>query len=112
MAEPATHSTLWRRKRTLYCGLRWAWLQGDEVCAYILPPIASPSCPAIFRRLEKNKADGYKHPPARSNRSVYSFPNTGGGAVSGGAHSPVPIAKALGKTGRSSSLLIMMYIVV
>jgi hypothetical protein len=47
-------------------------------------------------------ADGDKHPSAVENRNVYSFPNTGGDAVSGGAHCPRPIADAVGETGRSS----------
>jgi len=31
---------------------------------------------------------------------TFSFPNMGGDAVSGGTHSPVPIAKAVGIAGR------------
>ena len=37
-------------------------------------------------------------------RNVYPFPNTGGDAVSGGTHSPIPLASAVGSTGRSNSL--------
>lgn len=57
----------------------------------------------------RKKADGYKHPPAFEDLRVYSFPSAGGDAVSGGAHSPVPIAKALGNAGRSRLLLIILY---
>jgi len=46
-------------------------------------------------------ADGDKHPPAAESRNAYSFPNMGGDAVSGGAQCPLPIARAVGKTGRS-----------
>jgi hypothetical protein len=48
----------------------------------------------LKRRLTK-KADGDVHPSALKNRSDHSFPNTGGGAVSGGARSPASMARML-----------------
>ena len=60
---------------------------------------------SIFCQTLTTKADGHKHPPASGTRSVYSFPNRGGDAVSGDTHSPVPLANALGTTGRRHCLM-------
>jgi hypothetical protein len=38
------------------------------------------------------------------------LPNTGGGAVSGGTHSPIPMAGALGRTGRSFIIEILDFV--
>lgn len=51
-------------------------------------------------RPDMNKADGVGHPSALLNRSVHSFPNMGGDAVSGITHSPTPVVSTVGKAGR------------
>ena len=69
-------------------------------------PHSMPSDSNLSVCRQKQTADGYKHPSAVCRpRNVYSFPNTGGDAVSGGTHSPAPIAYAVGKAGRSCTLM-------
>ncbi len=97
--QPATNFTRRRKKIIYHAGFVSPCPEGRNM--RIFCGQRAIGVLGAFLTTKTKKTDGEQHPSAFIDRSVYSFPNTGGDAVSSGAHSPVPIAQALGNSGRS-----------